>query len=216
MPVIGKRAFSKKYSEEITKYLNDDYHIVIPFGGMRTYSSALSYTDLMNDKDRTHVTRVWVIDGSTRIGGSYCNTVSIVVRKCKCPSESYYTLWPDDGECISRKDYYIIEGHDGKRAYTDSAEEAVECIEKRRVRIENKKKYEQDKREIDLKKLSPDFIDNLMERVNQLQGFKKATSLCINRVFLYLENDYRDGRTQRLMARVELYFNGKHRSFWYR
>jgi hypothetical protein len=216
MSVIGTNSFNKLYSEEIKRYLDDGYHIVPPIGGMRSHSSAIVYTDFMNDRERSHVTRIWLIESSKRINDYYCDCTSIVIRKYKIPSDSYRTLWPDDGDFISRKDYYIILRNNRKRAYTDSAEEFCACMEKQRDRDKVKKELESTSRDIGLKRLPPDFIDNLMERVNQLQGFKKATSLCIKRVYLYHDTDYRDGRKLRLNAKVEVEFNGKHRSLWYR
>ena len=215
MSVIGSNSFNKLYNEEIKRYLDDGYHIVPPIGGMRSHSSAIVYTDLVNDKERSYVTRIWLIESPKRVNDYYCDCTSIVVRKYKIHSESYRTLWRAVGDFISRKDYYII-CNNGKRAYTDSAEELCACIEKHRARDKIKKEIESTTRDIDLKRLPPDFVDSLMERVNQFMGFKKATSLCIKRIYFYHDTDYRDGRALRLFARVELEFNGKYRTLWYR
>ena len=65
--------------------------------------------------------------------------------------------------------------------------------------VKNDNRY----RKVSLSKLSPKFIDLIMDRINSVKGFKRAKSTCITNVEMF------KGYQGKLIAKVSYEFNSK-------
>lgn len=210
---FGICTLNSHFNKIIAEYLNKGFELS-PFTHDGTFSDVDTYMDIKDPKDKNHVYRVWVIKGRTKLYNSpryaYSDTATIRVKKYVY-NKQWQTMWPNDGETISEKVFYVVES--GK-VYTDSLEEACEIHRKQRERYSRKQIIpftdEDYRHSLPIDKLPESFIDSIMAKINQVRGFKRASASCIKNVILYKDRIYlRNGYRYDLKAAVYYEFNGK-------
>lgn len=216
---FGICKLNSQFNKVIAEYLSKGFELS-PFTQGGSFSNSEAHMDIVDPKDKKHVYRVWIVRGSAQLDDScrysYADTMNIKVKRYDYDKRHPRTLWPDDGETISEKVFYIIKS--GK-AYTDSIEEACEINRKRNNRYNAKSvkpdmSYDDDnyRRSLPIEKLPENFIDNIMAKINRIRGFKRASATCIKDVSLYKERRYRYSYNKYhydLKAQVHYSFNGK-------
>ena len=90
---------------------------------------------------------------------------------------------PDFGKLLSEKCFYQIKEN---RAYTETLDELKQISELRSKRRAYNREEVYPKKSYKINKLSADFIDSIMERINRIHGFKRATASCIEDVRSYI------------------------------
>lgn len=202
--------------------------VISPMTVNGSYSNVKHYIDLINHNDRSHLIRVWVyytIQNLTPYGGyNYTDVVKVFAKKYKWNGKfKPQTCYPDydgDGEYIAdARVFYQIDdssyrSHERKQStiYTEDVNEVANIIKLRSDRYLRKQrgkkvavcswKYTRDK-------VSANFIDSIMERINRIRGFKHATASCIENIKIFKEEDDDYGRRYKFSANVYYSFNGK-------
>jgi hypothetical protein len=195
MSIISFDEVAKQYNNLIADYLKNGY-IIYPTNTV-SFGDVLCYTDLMNLKDKSTITRIWLfndtVEYSTYNSYTMIKTINIrimrynmVERKSSTGKKmlvlpvSMYLEAIKNAKTIYEKIYYSI-GNDHSRIYTDIIDELNKINKIRETRIGARIKSNE-VRSIDINKLTPNFIDSIMSRINSISGFKRATSACITRV----------------------------------
>lgn len=196
MTIYTVSDIDRVYNDTVVNYMNKGY-VVSPFTHSGSVSGSESHIDMIKPNDKSHLIRIWLISGTDSInvkGNCYIDTISICVNKYTYKFGGFrsinYTqsLWPDCGETISDCKFYLICSRPELRetkAYVDNIEEAKQILEMQWKRYcdkcNNAKNYH---REVAVNTLSPKFIDNIMERINAIKGFKRATASCLKDVVI--------------------------------
>jgi len=205
---FGITELNVRYSDFIKDYLNKGY-VISPLNIGNSFSSAVTYLDLINPKEKNMTYRVWLKNTYSK-GHDF---LKIEVRQY---DKKIYrgTLWPDEGTVVNEKSFFIISKK--KDVYTDDEDEVArinKCRSDRRTLHESLENLSyKNGRRLRIDKLPADFIDNIMARINRVRGFKRANATCINAVVLYKESQYdwrRDERVYRLKAQVSFSYNNK-------
>ena len=142
----------------------------------------------------------------------YDDVKTIIVRKYYVKYQHDQTLWPSAGEAISEHKFYAIRSD---KYYSDNKDDALN-IHKKSCTREDARRMQDESHEKHFFKISdlPDhFIDNIMAKINEIYGFGRATSSCIDSIYTYKVSRYNrsTGKTvERLQARVDFCFNSKH------
>lgn len=204
--IIREFDIVKSVNSIISDYIKDGY-MISPFTMAGSYSGAESFIDLIKYNDNSHVIRIWICNGFTNQNDSYMNTKNIRI-KCykndihyKCDINHIRTLWPDSGELLNEIKFYKIADRDDCNIYTDSFNEAIEYrnISINRHYARHNSPF---RKEIALDKLPRKFVNNIMNRIHNTRGFKRASNDCINKVTVL-----QDGN--RFRSTVYYSFNGK-------
>ena len=219
MAIITASELARRYHSIIEDYLNKGYNLsLFTLNGSR--SGVLEYTDLISDKDKSKLIRVWVkneVIRTSEIMGNdadidslptYTDAVSITIKKYNRSTDDTPYYWFSDGETISKIIFYAIKD---KVCYTDSVEEFISCWKTHSARINNRSYAlkELSVRKVNLSNLPNKFIDSIMRKVNAIRGFKQATSACIQEVVIG-RRPARYGRNDsRLTAQVNVYYKGR-------
>jgi hypothetical protein len=193
-----------------------------------SYSDAEMYVDMVKGdlKKGDPIYRIWKLISrnetvdeipSKRSFEKHWDVINLVVKRYIFDGTSTY--WPNYGDVISEKKFYII-SH-GK-VVTDDVNDVVDVWKLRLQRWENSynnnylygnEKYNPDhERYIKLENLPAKFVDSIMKRINKIRGFKKAKPSCIDSVKLYNYNEYNclyGKSTFKLKAAVQFTFNGR-------
>jgi hypothetical protein len=215
MAVFTVKNIISEYNSVISSYIKSGY-VLSPFTYNGSFTKSICYTDLVLLNDSSHILRVWLDEVDVRVGDSYSYTLStvkklgIVVRKYSNDSQrnkscTHRTLWPDYGDIVYEKYFYDFNSYSHNvPVYTDSLEEVDKIFNKRNERLKPVSRSKCSN-SIELSKLPDSFIDNIMDRINKIRGFKRADATCIKKVSLYKINSV----NSRLRARVEVEFNSK-------
>jgi len=184
------------------------------------FQKGLTFFDLINPEEKNTIYRMWIkniCDSDT-----HCDTPN---ESLKIEVRQYdrkifrNTLWPEDGNLVDEKTFFFVSKTDVDSLYTDNESE-IELINKRRfdrgVLHDSLKRLaaENKRRSLGIEKLSANFIDSIMARINNKPGFKHATATCINTVLLYKESYYYDRKRRKklvskLKAQVLFSYNSK-------
>ena len=216
MAIITASEVARRYHSIIESYLNKGYNLSL-FTLNGSFSGVLKYTDLISDKDKSKLIRVWVkreILHSCDILGNatddlqiYLEAVSITIKKYnRRADDSYY--WFSDGETISKTMFYTIKD---KACYTDTFEDFTAYWKKHNSRIGNKEYLLKGltTRKVSPSKLPNKFIDSIMRKINAIRGFRQATSACIQDVVIGRSSvPYSRGK-MRLTALVNVCYKGR-------
>jgi len=204
--VFGIAELNVRYSNFIKDYLNKGY-VISPLTISNSFSGAKSFFDLTNPKEKGVTYRVWTKDTHD----TSHSFLKIEVRKYN--RKTYpRTLRPDEGDIVNEKSFFVVSE---KGIYTDDENEIIQinkCRSDRRKMSESLNKVNFKTRNLRIDHLSADFIDNIMARINQVRGFKRANATCIKRVTLYKESYYdwsRYKRVYKLKAHVSFSYNNK-------
>ena len=219
MAIITASELARRYHSIIESYLNKGYNLSL-FTLNGSFSGVLEYTDLISDKDKSKLIRIWVNkevictneimgkDADVSESQVFTDAVSITVKKYNRRTDAAY-YWYGDGETISKTTFYAVKD---KICYTDSVEELNACWKTHLARINNRSYAlkELSVRKINLSNLPNKFIDSIMRKVNAIRGFKQATSACIQEVVIGRTSyaPYSRGKT-RLTAQVNVYYKGR-------
>ena len=219
MAIITASELARRYHSIIESYINKGYNLSL-FTLNGSFSGVLEYTDLISDKDKSKLIRVWVkneVIRTSEIMGNdadidslpiYTDAVSITSKKYNRSTDDTPYYWFSDGETISKIIFYAVKD---KICYTDSTEELNTCLKIHLARINNRSYAlkELSVRKINLSNLPNKFIDSIMRKVNAIRGFRQATSACIQEVVIG-RRPARYGRNDsRLTAQVNVYYKGR-------
>ena len=218
MAIITASELARRYHSIVESYLNKGYNLSL-FTLNGSFSGVLEYTDLISDKDKSKLIRIWVKkevictseimgkDDDVSESPAYTDAVSIIVKKYNRHTDAVY-YWYSDGETISKTTFYAVKD---KICYTDSIEELAACWKTHLARINNRSYAlkELSVRKINLSNLPNKFIDSIMRKVNAIRGFRQATSACIQEVAIGGTPSRYGGNSSRLTAQVNVYYKGR-------
>jgi len=207
---FGMRELNRRCNQVIKDYLNKGFEIS-PFTLGGSFSITRSYIDLYNPKEKNYMYRIWFINSDVRINSDcYTDALILSVKKYNFNiNKGGRTMWPDEGEEVYKKIFYVVRYN---RAYSDNPDEVMSIFNLNKARKELKRFNISDdnRRFIKIQKLPESFIDHIMEKINSIRGFKRATASCIDSVMLYNETRYNYIKSYKVMrCRIEYKFNNK-------
>lgn len=219
MTVVTEKHVAKAFSSTVTDFISKGY-IISPFTTDGSYNGTKAYVDLFKPNDNSHIIRVWMVDEYNRVGQSWLrhiNTVGVRVKKYTIGGYNGYNgnigegqyLLPSSGELVYENLFYMFKtckSHNRTQynVYATSYEEAATLSDLSYKRLtESPIKNENRYRKIPLSKLSPKFIDLIMDRINSVRGFKRANATCITNVEMFKRYQ------GKLIAKVSYEFNSK-------
>lgn len=158
-------------------------------------SNTEGHLDMIKPNDKSHIIRIWAVtrvyDIDDKIYRHIDATVISVNRYTrkdgfdgKCHSQ---TLWPNHGEVLSEHIFYrICDRRECNRCkvYTDNLDEAKKILKIQHDRYCSYVSKNDYYHSIEISKLPASFIDHIMNRINSIRGFKRATASCITKVMV--------------------------------
>ena len=210
--IISSNGLNRYYNDIIMEYIGKGY-VISP---TTMYGTSDAHVDLVNPKHDNHIIRVWMFkDYATILNGGVSaahrtdiDAVYIEVRKHDRYRGKSIDLWRSAGQLVSEKIFYCV----SKSAYTDEQQEIIDIMSLRRER--RSKKFSDDSiiRSLAIKNIPEKLLDKIMNRINSVRGFKRATASCINSICVrrrevYDYNTYKYVR--RLSAEIDYSYNGK-------
>lgn len=209
----------KSFNSVIADFIKDGY-VISPFSMKGSYTSAESFVDLIHSDNIDHIIRVWLCESHmTPVNTSYryIHTKSIIVKKyefkhkVKINSVAWpHTLWPNEGILIKEIKYYEFANRGDQTIYTDSLDEATAYFNIQSDRHSSRHtnfNYQLYRKDISVDRLPVKFVSNIMDRIHEIRGFKRATKDCINKVTVIKENG-------KFKSTVQYSFNGKSGSIY--
>ena len=190
MAVVSIKDVVSYYNSVIKSFMDQGY-VISPTTMYGGYRGVYGYTDLVNITKKKSFLRIFLIqdycsDGQYYDYGNYhYYMIRIIVKKyewdgkIKCMMNAN----PDFGKLLSEKCFYQIKEN---RAYTETLDELKQISKLRSKRKESHREAANIKKSYKINKLSAEFIDSIMERINHLHGFKRATASCIEDVRSYM------------------------------
>lgn len=195
MAIVTVNDFNRIFNKTVVDIMEKGY-IISQFTHDGSYSNTECHLDMIKPNDKSHIIRVWIVTDIEDIDYRVCHhvyTVAIRISKYtqkdgfdgRCCSQ---TLWPDRGEVLSERKFYQICDRSERKCgtvYTDNLGDAMKILNMQwdrycsRDNNDNKNNYYHS---IEISKLSANFIDNIMLRINSIRGFKRATASCITKV----------------------------------
>ena len=211
MAIISIKDIIRHYNSVIQSFMDQGY-IISPTTMYGGYSYVDGYTDLVNLKDKKNFIRIFVMceycsDGYYYDSNSYkYNITKILAKKYEFDGKfKPIGARPDCGKLISEKCFYQIKEN---YLYADTLDELKQIREIQRKRKESRRKASEVK-SYPINKLSADFIDSIMERINSIRGFKRATASCIESVSSYQCVDRHNSRKAKFSGVVTFNFNNR-------
>lgn len=212
MSVITTKEVAAKYNEVISDLMSKGY-IISPFTENGSYSNTASHIDMIKLNDTSHILRVWMVDETVKIGDKFWQRLDVngirvkkyvIGKQWNGKISCEQSMWPNGGDTIYEKLYYMFKSYDDRKIFSDDLDEATNlhnmsfnrCMNKP---VDNPFNYG---RLIAKEKLPAAFIDGIMKRINSNRGFKRATASCIESVQLYKFDN-------KLKADVRYNYNGK-------
>lgn len=113
---------------------------------------------------------------------------------------------PDCGKLISEKCFYQIKEN---YLYADTLDDVKQIREIQCKRKESRREVYYTKKSYPINKVSAEFIDSIMERINSIRGFKRATASCIESVCSYQCVDHQNSAKAKFSGVVTFKFNNK-------
>lgn len=203
--IISSNGLNKYYNNIVMEYIGKGY--VISPSTMSGTSDA--HVDLVNPKQDNHVIRVWMVKDWATVLNRDTNIVCIDVKKYSECKDKIVALWHSSGELVFNKIFYCI----SKSAFTDEQSEIIDVINLRRERRSRGLSDNYNSiRSLAIKNIPEKLLDKVMNRINSVRGFKRATASCINSISVarggfYDYNTYK--YTTRLYAEINYSYNGK-------
>lgn len=204
----------KSFNSVIADFIKDGY-VISPFSMKGSYTSAESFVDLIHSDNIDHIIRVWLRESHmTPVNTSYryIHTKSIIVKKyefkhkVKINSVAWpHTLWPNEGILIKEIKYYEFANRGDQTIYTDSLDEATAYFNIQSDRYSSRHtnfNYQLYRKDISVDRLPVKFMSNIMDRIHEIRGFKRATPDCISNVTIIKDDE-------RFKSIVRYSFNGK-------
>ena len=187
MAIFSIRDIIRHYNSAIKSFMDQGY-IISPTTMYGGYNYVDGYTDLVNLKDKKNFIRIFVrreyySDSSYYDPKSFKYSITkILVKKYEFDGKfKPMSARPDCGKLISEKCFYQIKEN---YLYADTLDDLKQIREIQCKRKESRRKAS-DVKSYPINKLSAEFIDSIMERINAIRGFKRATASCIESVCSY-------------------------------
>ena len=172
------------YYNSVIKSFMDQGYVISPTTMHGGYRNVNGYTDLVNLTGNKSIIRVFLTNEYISTGDYYYYMIRVIAKEYKWNDElSCMNLFYDDGKLLSEKCFYQIKEN---RAYTETLDELKQIREIRCKRRASSCEEIYPKKSYKINKLSAEFIDSIMERINRLHGFKRATASCIKDVRSYI------------------------------
>ena len=210
MAVISIKDIIRHYNSVIKSFM-DQCYIISPTTMDRGYQYVDGYTDLVNLNDKKSIIRIFVMreycsDGSYYDYSSYkYSIIKIIAKKYEWDGKfKCMNCRPEFGNLISEKRFYQIKQN---YLYVETLDELKQIREIQRKRKASRRKTPNTKKSYQLSKLSVKFIDSIMKRINSIDGFKCATTSCIESVCSYQCVDRKNNA--RLKGEVTFKFNNR-------
>ena len=211
MAIISIKDIIRQYNSVIQSFMDQGY-IISPTTMYGGYSYVDGYTDLVNLKDKKNFIRIFVMreycsDGYYYDPKSYkYSIIKIIAKKYEFDGKfKPISARPDCGKLISEKCFYQIKEN---YLYADTLDELKQIREIQLKRKESRRKASEVK-SYPINKLSADFIDSIMERINSIRGFKRATASCIESVSSYQCVDRHNSRKAKFSGVITFNFNNR-------
>ena len=194
MTIVTVNDFNRIFNQTVVDIMAKGY-IISQFTNDGSYSNTECHLDMIKPNDKSHIIRVWIVTGIEDTDYRVYNhvyTVAIRVSKYthkngfdgRCCSQ---TLWPDRGEVISERKFYQICDRSERKCgsvYTDNLSDAMKILNMQWDRCCSHVNKDNYSHSVEISKLSANFIDNIMHRINSIRGFKRATASCITKVIV--------------------------------
>ena len=172
------------YYNSVIKSFMDQGYVISPTTMHGGYRDVNGYTDLVKLTGKKSIIRVFLTNEYISTGDYYYYMIRVIAKEFKLNDElSCMNLFYDNGKLLSEKCFYQIKEN---RAYTETLDELKQIREIRSKRRASCRETTDAKKSYKINKLSAEFIDSIMERINRLHGFKRATASCIEDVRSYI------------------------------
>ena len=212
MAIISIKDIIRQYNSVIKSFMDQGY-IISPITMCGGYYHADGYTDLVNLNDKKSFIRIFVIMCEYCSDGSYYDSKSYKYSITKILAKKYefdgkfkpISARPDCGKLISEKCFYQIKEN---YLYADTLDDLKQIREIQRKRKESRRVVS-DIKSYPINKLSAEFIDSIMERINSIRGFKRATASCIESVCSYQCVDRQNSAKAKFSGVVKFNFNNR-------
>ena len=211
MAIISIKDIIRHYNSVIKSFMDQGY-IISPTTMHGSYYYVDGYTDLVNLNDKKSIIRIFVMreycsDGSYYDSNSYrYSIIKIMAKKYEFDGKfKPISARPDCGKLISEKLFYQIKEN---YLYADTLDDLKQIREIQHKRKESRRKASNVK-SYPINKLSADFIDSIMERINSIRGFKRATASCIESVCSYQRVDRQNSVKVKFSGVVTFKFNNR-------
>lgn len=211
MAIFSIKDIIRHYNSVIKSFMDQGY-IISPITMYGGYHYVDGYTDLVNPNDKKNFIRIFVMreyysDGSYYDSKSFKYSITKILAK-KYDFDGKFkpiSARPDCGRLISEKCFYQIKEN---YLYADTLDDLKQIREIQRKRKESRRKAS-DIKSYPINKLSAEFIDSIMERINSIYGFKRATASCIESVCSYQCIDRQNNAKAKFSGVVTFKLNNK-------
>lgn len=212
MAIFSIKDIISHYNSVIKSFMDQGY-IISPTTMYGGYNYVDGYTDLVNLNDKKNFIRIFVMreyysDGSYYDSKSFKYSITKILAK-KYDFDGKFkpiSARPDCGKLISEKCFYQIKEN---YLYADTLDDLKQIREIQRKRKESRHKASDTKKSYPINKLSAEFIDSIMERINSIYGFKRATASCIESVCSYQCADRQNNAKAKFSGVVTFKFNNR-------
>ena len=212
MAIFNIKDIIRQYNSVIKSFMDQGY-IISPITMYGGYHYVDGYTDLVNLNDKKSFIRIFVMreycsDGSYYDPNSFKYSITkILVKKYEFDGKfKPISARPDCGKLISEKCFYQIKEN---YLYADTLDDLKQIREIQCKRKESRRKVSDTEKSYPINKLSAEFIDSIMERINSIRGFKRATASCIESVCSYQCADRQNSAKTKFSGVVTFKFNNK-------
>lgn len=220
MTIVNRSGINAKFNQIVKKYIDEGYELW-PFSGGGCYTNVIGYVDLTWPTDRENMIRVWLRKDNMDVGPKrfdYVDTISIHVKGYGIRGfNDNGTHWPDRGDDLQDpivyynvKSVYYDRSSKDRFVYTDNIEEMRAINKLRSDRYDAKREVKSFQKNLTIEKLTPNFIDGIMRRINSMRGFKRATASCIKNVTVDIPNH----KDYKMRAYVKYEFNNRSGSIY--
>ena len=190
MAVVSIKDVVSYYNSVIKSFMDQGY-VISPTTMYGGYRGVYGYTDLVNITKKKSFLRIFLTqeycsdDQYYDYGNYHYYMIRIIAKKYEWDGKikCMMSANPDFGKLLSEKCFYQIKEN---RAYTENLDELKQIRELMSKRRAYNREEAYPKKSYKINKLSADFIDSIMERINRLHGFKHATASCIEDVRSYV------------------------------
>ena len=211
MAIISIKDIISHYNSVIKSFMDQGY-IISPITMYGCYHYVDGYTDLVNLNDNKNFIRIFIMreyysDGPSYDSKSFKYSITKILAK-KYEFDGKFkpiSARPDCGKLISEKCFYQIKEN---YLYADTLDDLKQIREIHRKRKESRRKVS-DVKSYPINKLSAEFIDSIMERINSIHGFKRATASCIESVCSYQCVDRQNSAKAKFSGVVTFKFNNR-------
>ena len=208
MAIISIKDIIRQYNSVIKSFMDQGY-IISPTTMYYGYHYVDGYTDLVNLKDKKNFIRIFVMREYCSDGFYYdykYSIIKILAKKYEFDGKfKPINALPDCGKLISERHFYHIKEN---YLYADALDDLKQIREIQHKRKESRRVVS-DVKSYPINKLSAEFIDSIMERINSIRGFKRATASCIESVCSYQCVDRQNSAKAKFSGVVKFNFNNK-------